>query len=677
MPSHRYLVLAPLNAALLTAMLALGTAPARATPFTIIGASTAAQTLGNGQTGTVAPGASLGVAGSTVAVTVDGSNATLNNGGVIAQTGSGRAIRDNTGVANLVINNGSRDNGSAVIRTADADVVQMNVAGASVKLNNYGSLVSQNASAGGAQAVDFAAVTGANVVNNYAGALLQAREADAVRPGAGGIVYNAGTIRATTISGSGSDGIDGQNNSGIRITNDGGGLIDGGRHGITGGQAAAADAFALSVTNNAGAVIRGNNGSGINIDGLNARQLLTVINHGTILGNGISGDGDGIDVDGLASITNTGIIRSTNAFNPTPAGLAYSEGITAGGGVIVNAGTIEGLVAAGNANAVGRGITLAGNDIAGGALAGTREGLYGNATIENRAGGLIRGQSDSAIVAQGAASGFTVTIDNHAGAVIRGGGATTAAIMGGADRTVIANAGVIDGSSSGKAIQLGGAGGNGLTILGGGARVIGAIDGGAGRGNTMLVDAGTGNRFTYAGAIADFDSVEFRSGVTTLSGQSSYTGATVLGGGTLALMGDERIAAASALVLAGGTLDLTGAGSQTFASLSLLDDSTIDFGHGRLTFGGLGTVAGGKTLALAEALATSGYLMRFLGDYAGNADFLALLRAAGSGDVRITSSFDGVYTNVLASGEVPEPAGLALMLGGLAMMAALLRRVAR
>jgi hypothetical protein len=47
---------------------------------------------------------------------------------------------------------------------------------------------------------------------------------------------------------------------------------------------------------------------------------------------------------------------------------------------------------------VGRGITLAGNDITSGALKGTREGLYANAIITNQSGGLIRGQSDSAIV---------------------------------------------------------------------------------------------------------------------------------------------------------------------------------------------------------------------------------------------------------------------------------------
>ena len=67
-------------------------------------------------------------------------------------------------------------------------------------------------------------------------------------------------------------------------------------------------------------------------------------------------------MDGLVHLTNTGTIRSLNAFSQPADGLAFSEGITVGGGTIVNSGTIEGSVAAGNTNAVGRGITLSGND---------------------------------------------------------------------------------------------------------------------------------------------------------------------------------------------------------------------------------------------------------------------------------------------------------------------------
>lgn len=654
--------------ALLAGICAVTMASASATPFTITGNSTTAQTLGTGagQTGSVAAGATLTVGGGTVAVTVSGNNATLDNQGTIAQTGTGRAIRDNTGVANLVVNNGSATNAAAQIRTADGDVIQMNVPAASVTLNNYGALVSLNASAGGSQAVDFSAMTGANVLNNYAGGVITASEADSVRPGANGVVVNAGTIRSTTASGS-SDGIDGQNNNGIRITNAGTGVIDGGRHGITGGAATAATAYTMHVTNDAGGVIRGSNGAGINLDGFNANQVATIVNRGTITGHGVTGDGDGVDVDGLVNIVNSGAIRSTNAFSAAGSGLAYSEAISAGGGTIVNGGTIEGLVAAGNTNAVGRGITLAGNDL----VNGTREGIYANTTVTNQAGGLIRGDSDSAIVAAGAANGYTIILNNNAGATILGGGVSNAAIRTVGNSTSIVNAGTINGASSGKAIELG-SGNNSLAISGGNAVVIGSINGGVGGVNTMVVDAGAGNQFTYAGAISNFNSVTVASGNVTLTGQSSYTGATVIKGGSLTLVGADRIASGSALVLAGGLLNVAETGSgQTFASLSLEDSSTIYYSDTPLTFGSLGNIVAGKVLALTDVVGGTGTALRFIGDISGDSGFLALMGMLRTGYGALDYNFDGTYTNVA---QVPEPGTVALLGGGLLLLGASMAR---
>ncbi len=354
------------------------------------------------------------------------------------------------------------------------------------------------------QAVDFTAIaSGANIVNNYAGGLIKAFEADAVRPGVNGVVYNAGTILAVTTAGNSSDGVDAQNNSGVQITNDTTGLIKGGRHGITGGALDNTVTFTTSVTNNAGGIIKGDNGSGINLDGFNALQTATIVNHGTITGNG-DGDGDGIDVDGLVNITNTGIIRSINAFSAVVGAPAQSEGITVGGGTITNSGTIEGLVAAGNTNAVGRGISLPGNDVTTvGPLLGTREAIYGDAIVTNQAGGLIRGQTDSGIAVDGPASGHTVTINNNAGGTIQGGGTVNAAIKTGADNDTITNAGIINGSSSGKAIDMG-AGINTLTVQGGAASILGDVSGGTGS-STLNLNIGSGNSFNYAGALSNFN----------------------------------------------------------------------------------------------------------------------------------------------------------------------------
>jgi hypothetical protein len=650
----------------LAAILPLSMGTAFAGSFTISTNSTAAQTLGSGsgQTGTVNAGKTLSVSGANVAVTITGNNATLNNDGTITQTGTGRVIRDNTGVSGLTINNGSITNATAQMTAFDADVIQMNKAGGSVTLNNYGSMISQNASGGGSQAVDFSAITtGSNVVNNYAGGLLKATEADAVRPGVNGVVNNWGNIQSTTTTGSSSDGVDLQNNSGGVINNYSGANIIGARHGITGGAVDNTVNFTTTVTNNG--TIQGNNGSGLNLDGFNAMQTATIVNHGTISGNGVTGDGDGIDVDGVVNITNTGTIRSINSFSTTTPG--QSEGITVGGGIITNSGLIVGQVAAGNTNAVGRGITLAGVD-----TSGTPEPIYVNSVITNLGGGVIQGQTDSAIVVGGAASGFTVTINNNAGAAILGGSTSAAAIVTGADNDTLNNAGTIDGASSGKAIDMG-AGNNTLNITGGAATIRGDINGGTGGHNVLTMALGGGNSFTYTGAISNFDLVEIQSGTVTLPGASLYTGATRVSGGTLVLDGANRLAAGSSLEMNGGTLQIANAGfgdAQTFASLSLLDSSVIDLGGNELTFNGLAGVVGGKTLTLLDFLLGGAYALRFVGDYSSNADFLALIGATRIDGHAAGYYFDGAYTDVVA---VSEPASYAVLLEGLGLLALITR----
>jgi autotransporter-associated beta strand protein len=660
----------PKSSSAIQFLLLVATLPAVASAADITLSGSAPQTLTAGQSGIIAAGGSLTVTDKAVAVTVSGANVQLTNLGQLLQTGNGRAIRDDSAVTKLVVNNGSLSNATALMQTADGDVIQMNKAKSEVTLNNYGSMISINASGGG-QAVDFAAITtGANIVNNFAGGLMKASEADAVRTGVNGVVNNSGTIQALTAKGDSSDGVDAQNNTGARIVNGATGIIEGGRHGITGGQADASSIFVINVTNDAGGIIRGVNGSGINLDGFNAKQSAIIVNHGTITGNGVTGDGDGLDVDGIANITNTGIIRSINAFSAAGAGLAFSEGISVGGGTIVNSGTIEGLVNSGNTNAVGRGITLAGNDIAN--SNGLREGLYANASITNQAGGLIRGQSDSAIVTVGAASGFKVSIDNQAGASIVGGGSANAAIKTGADNTVIVNAGIINGSSSGKAIEMGG-GTNSLTITGG--VITGSINGGSGGANTMVVNPGAGNSFAYAGSISNFSNVQVQSGNVSFSGVSSYSGVTQLSGGVLTLVGANRLSADSALLLDGGTLRLSNAGvnGQTFASLSLSDDSSVLLGGSSLTFGALGTIVGGKTLSFTEA-ASGAYAFRLLGDYSADAAFLLLLGATHIDGLAARYSFDGTYTSVSAITAVPEPTTYAMLLAGLGLVGAIARR---
>jgi len=584
---------------------------AQASSFTISTSSTTAQTLGSGsgQTGTITSTGSLTVSGSTVAVTITGSNETLTNLGSFIQSGTGRDIRDNTGVTGLVVNNGSSTNSTAVMQTADADVIQMNKAAGSVTLNNWGTMTSLNASAGGAQAVDFNAITsGANIINNYSTGVMQATEADAVRPGVNGVVNNDGLIKATTTTGSSSDGVDAQSNSGITIVNGNAfsgetgtstAKIEGARHGITGGNTATDSsgnptvnngAYTMSITNSLGATIQGDNGSGINIDGLNGNEVVTIVNNGTITGNGhdlgdgSAHDGDGVDVDGLVNLTNTGTIRSINAYGGAAVNgvqpMENSEGVTVGGGTITNTGTIEGSVASGNTTAVGRGITIAGVDKllttdSSGNVTETAipvQAPYAATTITNS--GLIKGDSAPGIIFSSAlSSGFSHTITNQTGGTIQTGSTTDPAILTAADPVTINDAGTIDGSTSGLAIT-GGTAAITVNITGGSASVLGNITGGSGTaGNSISIDPGTGNNFSYSGAISNFDSTQIKSGTVTFTGASTYSGPTTVTGGKFLVNGSITSATT---VKSGATLGGTG----TVGSIAIQAGGTLAPGAG-------------------------------------------------------------------------------------------------
>ncbi len=492
-----------------------------------------------------------------------------------------------------------------------------------------------------------------------------------MRAGVNGVVGNTGTIKSFAGTDTGADGIDAQANTGVSITNAGNfsgstpgtGTIEGARHGITGGNTATG-VFGMTVINNLGGTIKGDNGAGINIDGINGSELVNITNRGTITGNGVSGDGDGVDVDGLVNLTNSGIIRSLDAHG-TGGGVEFSEGVTVGGGSITNSGTIQGSVSAGNTTAVGRGITIAGIDTGGSPAA-----PYAATTITNS--GLIRGDSDSAIIfSSPLSSTFSHTITNQSGGVIQTGSTTAAAILTSADAVTVNNAGQIDGSSSGVAIK-GGAGNLTVNISGNTAAVLGNIQGGSGT-NTMSMDLGSGNSFSYSGSISGFNTVEVKSGHATLSGVSTYAGATTVTGGTLTLDGANRLSPGSALRLGGGTLQLVNAGGengQTFASLSLTENSIMDLISTSLTFQSLGSIASGKSLSVIDwsSSASPNYAFRFAGDETQDSGFLGLIAGTTIDGSQASYFFDGQYTDVRP---VPIPASAWMLMSGLGLLGVL------
>ena len=516
-----------------------------------------AQTLSAG-TGTINSGGAISIAsGSAVALNMTGTS-TLNNNGTIQTLGTGRAIDSNSGTANLTVTN------TGLISSVSTDAFRVNT-DSTVSLTNSGTI---RVTAGG-QAIDWAAITSkTNTLTNLLGGVITAVGDDAVRPGTNGVVNNAGTISATPTGGaspSGSDGIDVRTFTGIQITNSG---TISGRHGIA--TDSTNTSSTITVTNNAGGTISAVNGSGLNIDGVFAAVTANVTNaNGATIRGGVTaaatdGDGDGIDVDGVLTLNNSGDVLGLGA----KGGTNNAEGVAAGGGSITNNATGRIIGSSLLADAPNGDPTHGGNGI----LIDDSNG--GNAvavtTVTNS--GLIQGKAGFGVKIIGT---FGDTITNNSGGTIRGTGAFAAVDTGDGNDTVFNNTGAtIQHDTGGTAVNLG-AGNDTLNYNGG--TITGAIDGGTGS-NTLALGAGV----SHASATANFQNVNVATGSATLAGVVSGTSLTKGGAGTLNLT--------AANTYTGGTTVNAG-------TLKVNNTTGSATGTGAVTVGSGATLGGGGYLS--------------------------------------------------------------------------------
>jgi hypothetical protein len=312
-----------------------------------------------------------------------------NDGLIDATQSASRAINLNTGTtANL--KSFSLSNGVDGIIQSQGDTVRITAGTLStsatgiINIDNFGTIKSTGVGSSNGQAIDFndlVSPAGKITITNEATGIITAADADAVRPGTNATINNYGLIESFngTSTSSGNDGVDFQTTGFGTVNNYEGGQIIGARHGITGD---------LNQTINNSGIITGMAGSGINLD--TTSGTTTVVNTatgvitGTIPANAAAGqDGDGIDVDNLVNITNAGKILAVG----TGTGGEINEALAIGGGTVDNGGLIR---------SDQRAITVDDSNL------GNAFGVF---KLTNEATGIITGSDGEAIM-------ITSTLDN-------------------------------------------------------------------------------------------------------------------------------------------------------------------------------------------------------------------------------------------------------------------------
>ena len=353
-------------------------------------------------------------------------------------------------------------------------------------------------------------------------------------------------------------------------------------------------------------------GAGVlTLSGANTYSGGTTISAGVLQGDTSSLQGNVTDNATLAfnQLTNgtfAGAISGTGALVKQGAGVLTLSGANSySGGTTISAGTLQGDSTS-LQGAIANNASLIFNQAADGSFTGAISGSGGltktgaGLLTLNGANSYSGGTTITAGTLQGDSNSLQGNILDNAALVFN-------QAANGSYAGVISGSGSLTKSGVGTLI-LGGAN----TYAGGTTISAGALQGDTASLQGNIVDnaslifdqSANGN---FAGVVSGSGSlVKQGAGVLTLSGANSYTGATQINAGTLALAAGSGLATSSGVNLStGSTLDLSAAGNQTLGVLGGAA-GTIDIGANTLTLNGAGNGSFGGVISGSGALDKQG-----------------------------------------------------------------------
>ena len=548
-----------------------------------------------------------------------GQGAIVNNAGTIFATGAAGNSYDGVdfqGSSGTVNNQtGGTISGLRHGITTDTGVVVVNASGATITGRN-GSGVGSD---GTGTVTNYGTITGAYAGNGTG-------DGDGVDIDFAATITNFGTIQGTGAGGFDSGGR-ANNSEGISI---GGGTIansglvsgagpaivvnndsntDGSRSGVA----------ATTITNNAGATIVGQGGFAIRLENKTgtAADNDTIVNYGTIIGNG--------------SIPDPNAIVTLQNGTPDTGSVGTLDGVTYTG-----TGSARFIRGDGSAIQMGEGadtLTNYGTIVGNSGRAINMEG--GNDTINLATGSSITGRIDGGsgtdtINLFGTGTGTLANVTNVELLSVQGG---TWSLL---DAQSYVNGVTI---STGATLRIGAGGTSG-------SLAADVVDNGA-------LAFNRSDALTYSGAISGTGTVQqIGTGTTTLTGASTYTGATTVAAGRLVVNGSI---ANSVVTVSGGTLG----GSGTIGGLVAAGSGTIAPGNsiGQLNVAGNVAFRSGSTYQVevnpagqGDRIAATGtatlqggtvQVLAANGNYANQTRYTILTAARG-----VTGQFDGATSNL-------------------------------